>query len=372
VKRTGALLILLFLLGHAHAQKVAAFFDYKNYFMVFDDGSYRELEYTPVTSYKVGGDFVAYINMDSSLKFYYQGNTYMLEEARPQSFSCSLNFCVYKMMRRLMKVEDGNKRTLCEWAADYKVGDSVVAFTDYGDPGFRAYYNGEIYPLETGVNQGGVREYKVASNLVAYVDANNNLKVFWHGKTYPMDAKNFSLSYQVGTDMVAYVDNFTNEFKVFYKGEVITIDQTPPLSYQVNLDAVAYVDNAGNFNIFYNGETMFVSAFQPDQYYAAGNMITFVMKNQWKIFYKGRITLLESPLPDLSNLKLNNLNWSTSTARNTFPYLDGMGRLKVFDNGELKANISYELASKLQDVNDIIIYVTGLNTVNVYYKGKSY
>jgi hypothetical protein len=49
-----------------------------------------------------------------------------------------------------------------------------------------------------------------------------------------------------------------------------------------------------------------------------------------------------------------------------------MGRLKVFDNGELKANISYELASKLQDVNDIIIYVTGLNTVNVYYKGKSY
>jgi hypothetical protein len=372
VKRTGALIIFIFSLAQLHAQHTAAYFDYKNYFVVFDDGAYKELEYTPVTSYKNGGDFVAYINMDSSLKFYYKGNTYTLEESKPQSFACSENFCVYKMNRRLMKVEDGDKRTLCEWATDYKVGDSIVAFVDYGDPAFRAYYDGQVYPLETGVNEGGVREYKVSQNLVAYVDASNALKVFWHGRTFDMNAKKFSLSYAVGTDMVAFVDNFTNEFKVFYKGEIITLDQTPPLSFQVNLNSVAYVDNAGNFNIFYNGETQFISAFQPETYYAAGNIIQFVLKGQWKVFFKGKIIMLESNLPNLSNLKLNNINWSTSSARNTLPYLDGMGRLKLFDNGEVRSNISYELATKLEDVNDIIIYVTGINTTNIYYKGKTY
>ena len=51
-----------------HAQNVAAYFDYKNYFFVFDKWETKEMEYKEVFSYKVGKDFVAYINADKSLK----------------------------------------------------------------------------------------------------------------------------------------------------------------------------------------------------------------------------------------------------------------------------------------------------------------
>ena len=353
------------------AQRLAAYFDYKNSFQVFDDGVYKELEYTPVRSFKVGADFVAYINTDSCLKFYYKGNTYTLEESRPQNFQCSENFCIYKMNRRLMKVENGDKTTLCDWAEDYKIGDSIAAFVDYGDPAFRIYYNGETKALETGVNQGGVREYKVASNLVAYVDAGNGLKVFWHGKTYDMNVKNFSLSYEVATDMVCFVDNFNNEFKMFYQGEIITLDQTPPKEFKSNLNSIAFIDAGGNFNIFYKGETMFVASYAPDGYFPIGNMILFSYKNEFKAFFKGKTYLLEKNTV-LNNPAIGTVNWRPGVYRDIYAYLDNMGRLKVFDNGELRANVCYELPTKIQVLNNMIVYNTGVSTVNIYYKGKVY
>lgn len=364
MKKLFALAVLSCSLTIAGAQRVAAYLDYKNYFVVFDDGSFKEIEYTPVSDFKVGGDFVAYLNMDNSLKFYYKGDTYTLEEAQPQSYACSENFCVYKMNRRLEKVEAGNKRTLCEWATDYAVGDSIVAFVDYGDPGFKVYYNGEIATVETGATNGGVKQYQVSQNLVAYVDYNNELKVWWHGKTYELDSKGFNLDYRIGTDIVAFSNSYTNEFKVFYKGEIIVLDQTPPLKFQVDFNSVAYVDAGSNFNIFYNGETMFVSPFAPDTMTAAGNIVSFVLKNEFKVFFKGKIYTLEK--------QRVNSPGTIAISRNTLSYVDNVNHLKMFDNGEIRPNVSYELPLKLRNMNDIIVYYPALTTVSIFYKGKVY
>jgi hypothetical protein len=369
--RAFSLLVLTFACVDVTAQRVTAYFDYKNAFMVFDDGAFNQIEYTQVGKYKVGGDFIAYMNADNSLKLYYKGETFMLEEAQPQSFDCSLNLCVYKMNRRLMKVENGDKTTLCDWASDYRIGDSIAAFTDYGDPGFKVYYNGQTTALETGVNQGGVKEYKVSANLVAYIDASNDLKVFWHGQTYDMKTKNFSLEYEVGTDMCAFVDRFTNEFKVFYQGDVQVLDQTPPKFMRVNNNSVAYIDASQNFNIFYNGETMFVSGFVTDTTFnAIGNMVVFSLKNDLKIFFKGKIYQLE-------NTKLSNDHFAVkgmyfNNPRNTFVYLDNFGRLKMFDNGTIRPNVTFETPTRVELTNDILVITLGTSTVSVYYKGKTY
>lgn len=357
--------ILLFAISFSgiNAQRITAYRDYKNYFVVFDDGATKELEYQPVGAFKIGGDFVGYMNADSSLKFYYKNNTYTLEESRPQTFECSENFLLYKMNRRLMMVESGNKTTLCEWASSYGLGDSIIAYVDYGDPSFKVYYGGISTTLETGTNEGGIKTFKVSQNLVAYIDINNNLKTFWHGKTYDLGAKaDGNVQYAVGTDIVAFVNTFTNEFKVFYKGEILILDTTPPLSFQVNNSAVAYVDAGSNFNIFYGGETMFVSAFAPDFYSAKGNIVHFYLNNEFKAFFKGKNYLLEKVKPPTPYLIGNN----------TLAYIDNVNRLKLFDNGELRPAVSFEIVNKFVNFRDVLVYYVGNNTTMIFYKGKSY
>ena len=112
---------------------------------------------------------------------------------------------------------------------------------------------------------------------------------------------------------------------------------------------------------------LFRSAFE-----AFGNIVWYNLNNQVKIFFRGKSYLLENSKLDFSNLNNKDLVWNTKQARNTFPYLDPMGRMKMFDNGELRSNVSFELPGKLQDMNDIIVYTVGVNTINIYYKGKSY
>jgi len=55
------------------AQSIAAYVNYRDQFVVFDDGETKVLEQLPPQSFKIGPDYLAYIDNISNLKVYYEG-----------------------------------------------------------------------------------------------------------------------------------------------------------------------------------------------------------------------------------------------------------------------------------------------------------
>lgn len=372
-------LLLLIPFAYLRSQQVAVYFDYKKSFFVFDAGIYKELENTPVTSYAIGNDFVAYLNKDNDLKYYCKGESTVIEEIKPESYICSQNFLVYKMKRRLVKIENNQAQTLCEWASDYAVGDSIIAFTDYGDTAFKVYYNGEIKTIASGVRNGDIRQYRVSKNLIVYSDGNNNTKVWWHGRSYLL-FEGIGSGYDVGMDVVGFQDPGSREFKIFYRGEIFQIDQAFIKSFRVANSAVAYVDMADNFNVFYKGETILAATHSPDSYSAAGDIIYFQAGNEEKLLFNGKIYLLDN-IPKTDYLTSWNARTDVNESepkvsgyylKNSVLFYDKMGREHLLNNGTIVNNILFDTKAKLEKTNDLFVYTDELNRVTVFYKGKAY
>ena len=57
------------------AQNVTAYTDYRGYFHAFDNGSFKQLDYLPVKSYKLGRSSVAYIDNKNDFRIYYKGQS---------------------------------------------------------------------------------------------------------------------------------------------------------------------------------------------------------------------------------------------------------------------------------------------------------
>ena len=53
-------------------------------------------------------------------------------------------------------------------------------------------------------------------------------------------------------------------------------------------------------------------------------------------------------------------------------YIDNVNHLKLFDNGEVRPTISYEIVNKFVNYRDVLVYYVGNNTTAIFYKGKTY
>jgi len=351
-------LFLTVLLFNAFAQNIAGFTDYQNRFYVFDDGNIRQLEFQPVQEYEVGDKCLGYVTNGEHFKVYYNHIDYELSSL-VSSYKVTDNLVSYQIGRQLYVFEDGNKRLLSKFVGSYLTGDSIVAFFDTENYYFQVYYKGEIITIEDGLLFENTALFKVGANMLGYIDAYQNFKVFYQGKTYELEQTPL-IQGEVGRNIMAYIDPVTDFLKVFYKGEVHELETFRPKSFQVGYEKVAYVTEMGDFKMFDDGEVHTIAAFKPDSYELKDEMLVYHMQDQLFAFYKGEQYLIENYIP--SSYEVND---------NAIAYLDQNGYLKLFMNGEIKT-LSYEKLNDFKVLRNVVLYNVGMNTTKIYYNGKTY
>jgi hypothetical protein len=340
-------------------QNLSAYSDYKNYFYAFDNGPNFELESQPIKSYKVGGNAVAYVNGTDNFRAYYKGDTYDLLSIAPTDYAATDNLVVYYRDMILNVFDNGNRKTLSGYTTSYMAGDSIVGFYDLNNSMLRAYYNGQVQDLENilGREVDSIK-FKVGDNIVAYVNAADQFKIFYREHLINLES-NAPSSFQAGRNIVSYVDGYTQNFKIFYNGMSYTVENMPPSSYITADDMVAYVSNTGDFKIFYQGQLLKVSSFAPVFYDAQDKVIVFFDNKFFTAFYNGKVTTLETYVP-------------TTIQRdyNTVAYIDRSGYLQALYNGK-QQKISDEKITSFELSGNVLKYNSGMSDIKFFLNGKT-
>jgi len=340
------------------SQNIAGFSDYQNRFYVFDEGNIRQLEFQPVKAFDVGDKCMGYITNAEHFKVYYNHLTF---DVSPfvNSYKVTDNLITYQVGTQLYVFEDGKKHLLSKFVGNYLAGDSLVVFFDTENYYFQAYYNGKMIYLEDGLLFANTAFFKVGSNILGYIDAYQNFKVFYQGETYELEQTPHIIG-KVGRNIMAYIDPITEFLKVFYKGEVSELETFKPKSFQVGYEKVAYVTDMDDFKLFDDGEIYDIASYKPDFYELKDEMLVYHQQNQLYAFYKGEQYLIENFIP--VSYEIND---------NAIAYLDQNGYLKLFMNGEI-ITLSYEKINEYKVHRNVVIYNEGMNTTKVYYKGKTF
>src|SRR5690606_29156435 len=115
--------------------------------------------------------------------------------------------------------DNGTVKNLSLRVEDFRLGDSILLFHDGVRNEYKAYYNGEIYPIENFLAGNAIDVVKVSDNIAAY-------------------------------------DNYANQFRIFFRGNIIAQEDYAVSSFDVGRNTVAYVDINRQFKIFHNGQTI--------------------------------------------------------------------------------------------------------------------
>jgi len=353
-----SVLLAVVLLSHGQVG-LGFFFDINDHFYVFDKGNTFQLEVNHVDSIKVGNDYLSYIDKQSNLKVYYNGETKTIEESSPRIIVATAYALVYKMEHRLMIYQNGKKIQLASWADRFYAGDSIVTWQDSPSLDIMAYENGEIKTIETAVSTRVIKGGKAGKNIFAYSDLNNNFKIYYKGQVIETQASDIH-NYKCGRDIVAFVDRFNSTFNVFDNGEIKIITTRLPQNYSVSENIICYLDADDNFMIYYNGEAIKLESFKPDFYQAKNNVIVYFNKPELKIFYEGEGQTLEK-ITEQKNIIIG---------VNSALYFDNSNRAKYFYKGKIYDNFLIETPKKMELYRDLPVFYYGNNTIGFLYNGK--
>lgn len=359
IKMRNLTILLLFLSVKLFSQNIAAFSDYQKAFYVFDDGKMRQLEYQPVISYQIGDKCIGYETNGRGLKIYYNHIDYDIT-SMVSKYKVTKNLVTYTVGTQLYVFEDGIKKNLSRFVGHYQEGDSIVGFFDTENYYLQVFYHGEIITIADGLLYENTRAFIVGSDMLAFIDAYQNFKVFYQGKIYDVLQSDVVVSAKIGRSVMAFIDPVTDFLQVFYKGELLELETFLPKSFQVGYEKVAYIDNMDEFKLFDDGELYTVSDFKPDEYMLKDDLLVYKQQGQLWVFYKGENILIENYIPVSYKIR-----------DDAIAYIDQNGHLNVVEEGGRKV-LTYEKINDYSVLGNIVIYNQGTNTTKIYYNGETY
>src|SRR5690606_30290287 len=224
------LLLVLFATDTRVSAQVSAYTNFQNQFMVWDNGMIRKIEYLVPLKIAIGRKAIPYLDNSRSFKIYYRDGSQKINDGFTQNFQATDNLVTYQNANALWVWEDGKTKNLSNLCSDFHVGDSLVFFFDGVQNEYRAYYQGEIYPIE------------------GYLASNTSGNVFHEGGgpdtriSNDMEIASGQLpGVKVSDNIGAYV-NYANQFRIFYQGNIIDQESYLINSFDVGRNTVAYVD----------------------------------------------------------------------------------------------------------------------------------
>ncbi len=376
------LLFVLTTLAYSSFAQLSAYTSFQNQFMVWDKGMIRKIEYLVPLQVKIGRSAIPYIDNSRSFKIYYNGGAAKINDGFTSNFQVSDYLITYQNARALNVWEQGKVTNLSKYCEQFYLGDSLVVFFDGVQKEFRAYYDGDVYPIEgflaatntanlfntdentvrisseMDIALGALPGIKVSDNIAAYVNYANQFRIFFRGQIIEQESYLVN-SFDVGRNNVAYVDA-NREFKVFHEGHTRQLDNFPPYSYAAGDNVVAFVGYDNYFKIYYQDSVYNIGYFQPD-FVVKDNVVAFQdATGYFKVFYKGQLYTLESYYPD--NFKV---------AYNSVAYVNRANVLRLFTEGDIYDVTNADVADWRLDY-DVVQYRFGANMFKVFYKGRTY
>ena len=353
-------LLLLFILIHSglSAQNMSAYTDYRGYLQGFDNGMIKQLEYMPVKSYKISKGVIAYVDNRNDFKVYYNGKSIYQLNAADFSYEVSDYLVAYRVGRVLYVFDRGEKKLLSYYNSLVTLNDSILSYFDDSKYTFSVYYNGREALLENSLLEKP-RSVRTGSNTLAWVNQSGFFNIFYQGRIHTLD--NIAPeAVEAGRDIVAYVDGYDHYFHLFYKGDTAIVETLPPDSFKVGYGIMAYVDQMGDFRVFENGNTRRILSNRPDFFYVNGEIVVYAFNRMFNVWYAGKEYTLENYSPRDFQLGPEGLAW-----------IDESGRLKYFDKGKIYT-VSYEIINKYDLTGSVLKFETGINSVNIFFKGQKY
>lgn len=222
---------------------------------VFDEGDVKSLTLN-LTEYFLGDDILVWFDdYEKRLKAYYNKEIYDLDDALAtgtmNGVTIGENIVAFVDSQGYLNIfYDGNIERICfgERIKSISAGRDIVVFVEEPVNNFQAYYFGDLIDLE------GFEpvSFKTGDQFVAYVDANNYLKVFYDFKTETVsfDVPDF---YETTDGLMVF--GVQNYFKIWHNGTIYTLESYIPQDYKMNNNVLAYIDQSGNLK-FFNGESV--------------------------------------------------------------------------------------------------------------------
>jgi len=353
-------LFVLFVCGitAVTAQPLASFVNIQNQIMVWDRGMIHKVDFMPPTTMQIGRIAIPYLDNSRTFKIYYKGSVRTINAGFTNALYATDNLVVYLNQKAINVFDKGVTKNLTGVCDQYFVADSVVMFLDSYKGDYKAYYNGELYTIESYIPDSVLSHIKVADNLIAYNNFANRFKIFYHGALIQQEDYPVS-SFEAGRNTVAYVD-IDRKFKVFHNGQTFVLDDFPPISYQAGDNVVAYVSTDGYFKVFYSDSVHSIGYMNP-KYQVADNIVAYRDPGgTFKIFYKGDVTVMENYYP-------NNL----TIQYNSVAYINTANTLRLFTEGEVYDVTNADLTT-WSLTYDVITYQIGQGIFKVFYKGQEY
>lgn len=381
MKRIITTLLIIAAAFSTQAQPLSAYTNFQNQFMVWDAGMIRKVEYLVPLKVEIGRYAIPYMDNSRNFKIYSNGGSQQINSGFTSSFQASDYLVTYQNARALNVWEAGKVTNLAGITGSFQLGDSIVLFFDGMRQEYKAYYNGEVYPIENflagttselvfntesknsifdnqDIASGQLPAVKVSDNIAAYVNYANQFHIFYLGAITELEPYLVN-SFDVGRNTVAYVD-INRQFKVFQSGETKVLEEFPPYAYAAGDNVVAYVANDNYFKVFYKDSVYNIGYFQPE-FQVRDNVVAFQdATGYFHVFYKGKVYSLESYYPE-----------NFVAAYNSVAYVNRANVLRLFTEGEIYDVTNAEVAN-WQLNYDVLQYRFGGNMFKVFYKGRTY
>lgn len=257
---------------------------------VFDEGSHKNLSINTKEYFVTDDIIVWYDDFEKLLKAYYNKKVFELDDAlATDSMNLVLlgeNTAVFVDSKNYMNVfYDEYIEQLCfaDRVKSVATGRDIVAFVEEPINNFQVYYFGEFIEIES----FEPISYKTGDRFVAYIDANNYLKVFtnYQTQTISFDKPDF---YEVVDELMVF--SVQNYFKVYFNGKVFTLESYVPTDYKLNNNVLAYLDQMGNLKFFDGEKTTTISYETITDFEIHGSLIKYKFGvNSENIYYNNKI-----------------------------------------------------------------------------------
>lgn len=351
------LCVLLLQKQMAVAQPIAAYTDVRGRFHAFYNGQTIQLTHLPPQHFFLGKKYIAYIDNGGRFHYYIpaeHGIHPVLLSQGVNTVKTSEHLLTYESYGQLKTVDKQQPITLTANLRKWDTGDSIVCWFDGMQRQLNVYHDGKITTIADALINKSLLDFKVADNLVAYVDAYDQLIVYFRHTHTTLCQTESPIHYKVGKNIVAYIDKSYGTFQTFYKGDIIELSPFRPISFKTADNRIAFVDNSGIFKLFDKNKQYEISSFSPDKYWLTDSLVVYTENQQLYLFHKNNSIFLENYLPE--NIKV---------FKNLLCYRDNMDRLILFCNGK-KQILSYDPPTRFFLYYNTVIFYTGNGQPNIH------
>lgn len=351
--------LICFISVTTFSQGVVPTIDFNNFLVSFENGFFRQIEVQPVSNLKAGDELMCYLDTRGNLRIY-DGKERKDITLLNADYKVSDHLMGYEIAGALRVWDAGKIYSLTNWAMDFEVRDSIVVYQDRRFSSVNVYWNKQMIPIMTLLNEVKLPT-SIGENLLVFNDNSNAYHIFWRGKNYEIGSYNDEkLNFNIGTDILCFNDPYSQSFVVFQEGSFTNVESMPTRNYKSGRGFVTYQDINDNLFYYSNGEKFQLSNFSPSFSDTKDDLTIWGENNYLFAYVNGEKKEVSNYIP--KDYKLKN---------NIYAFRNIMGGVSALIDGKLEEITNFQDAEYEIFGNQVLVKLFNRSSI-VFSKGRKY